>query len=200
MLLHLLPLPAHIHIFDWGPYKLKLIINISVEEAEREDEMKTLKNGIPEGDTASILASWLQHRTQRQLAAQLKPESKRLWELPPSLQVRLDLPPSLHPITVDSFTDADFEEWGWILVFGHIRVILFFHMCICCVSHHVSLSPQSSSTWISVFSMSFWGMFHNLFPFCYWASVWACPFQFCVQNFFILSTVWKIYDQSFCEC
>ncbi|PNF31830.1 Zinc finger matrin-type protein 5 [Cryptotermes secundus] len=83
-----------------------------IEEAEREQEMKTLKNGIPEGDTASILASWLQHRTQRQLAAQLKPESKQLWELPPSLQVRLDLPPSLHPITVDSFTDADFEEWG----------------------------------------------------------------------------------------
>lgn len=112
MPLHLLPLPAHIHVFYRSPHKLKFIINISVEEAEREEEMKTVKNSIPEGDTGSILASWLQHRTQRQLAAQLKPESKQLWEIPPSLQGQLNLPPSLQPITVDSFTDADFEEWG----------------------------------------------------------------------------------------
>jgi hypothetical protein len=89
-----------------------LVINISVEEAEREEEMKTVRNSVPEGDASSILASWLQQRAQRQLTTQLKPENKQLWELPPSLQGRLDLPPSLQPITVDSFTDANFEEWG----------------------------------------------------------------------------------------
>jgi hypothetical protein len=100
--------------FSSGPCKLKFIINIniSVEKAEREAEMKTVENNIPAGDASSILASWLQKRTQKQLTAQLKPEGKQLWELPPTLQDWPDLPPSLQPITVDSFTSSDFEEWG----------------------------------------------------------------------------------------
>lgn len=89
-----------------------MVINISVEEAEREEEIKAARNGIPEGDASSILASWLQQRAQRQLNAELKPKNKQLWELPRSLQGRLDLPPSLLPITADSFTDGDFEDWG----------------------------------------------------------------------------------------
>lgn len=95
-----------------GLHELKLDINISVEEAEREKEIKTVAKSIPTGDASTILASWLQKRTPRQPAAHLKPEGKQLWELPHSLQDRPDLPPSLQPITADSFTSSNFEEWG----------------------------------------------------------------------------------------
>jgi hypothetical protein len=88
-----------------------LVINISVE-AERQEEVKTVQSNIPTGDASSILASWLKKRAQTQLTAQLKPESTQLWELPPTLRGRPDLPPSLQPVTPDSFTGSDFEEWG----------------------------------------------------------------------------------------
>jgi hypothetical protein len=74
--------------------------------------MKTMQRNIPAGDASSILASWLQKRAQRQLTTQLKPESRQLWELPPTLRDQLNLPPSLRPITAHSFSGSDFEEWG----------------------------------------------------------------------------------------
>jgi hypothetical protein len=88
-----------------------LIIHISVE-AEAQEEMKTVQSNIPAGDASSVLASWLQKRAQKQLTAQLKPESRQLWELPLTLRDQPNLPPSLQPITAQSFTGSDFEEWG----------------------------------------------------------------------------------------
>ncbi|KDR07385.1 zinc finger matrin-type protein 5-like [Zootermopsis nevadensis] len=83
-----------------------------IQEAERQKEMKMVENSIPAGDSSSILASWLQKRSQRQPTAHLKPEGKQLWELPPGLRDRPDLPPSLRPVTAKSFTSSDFEDWG----------------------------------------------------------------------------------------
>ncbi|GFG29277.1 hypothetical protein Cfor_05614 [Coptotermes formosanus] len=81
-------------------------------EAEAQEEMKTVQSNIPAGDASSVLASWLQKRAQKQLTAQLKPESRQLWELPLTLRDQPNLPPSLQPITAQSFTGSDFEEWG----------------------------------------------------------------------------------------
>jgi hypothetical protein len=108
-----LTLPAQVHIsgVSNGCHKLKLTVTISVE-AEAEEEMNTVQSSIPAGDASSILASWLQKRAQRQLTAQLKAESRKLWELPPALRDHPNLPPSLQPITADSFSGSDFEEWG----------------------------------------------------------------------------------------
>jgi len=88
-----------------------LTVTISVE-AETQEEMKAVQSNIPTGDASGILASWLQKRAQRQLTAQLKPESSQLWELPPTFRDQPNLPPSLQPITPDSFSGSDFEEWG----------------------------------------------------------------------------------------
>jgi hypothetical protein len=104
--------------------------------------MKAARNGIPEGDASSILGSWLQQRAQRQLSAQFKTENKQLWELPPSLQGRLDLPPSLQPITADSFTDGNFEDWGWIVVLSLICAVFVFLMYFDCASLCISGSPE----------------------------------------------------------
>jgi hypothetical protein len=111
---HLFPLPGCLHFseFSSGLHKLYLDINISVEEAEKEKEMKTVGNSIPAGDASSILASWLQKRSHRQPAAHLRPEGEQLWELPPSIRDRPDLPPSLQPVTSESFTSSNFEDWG----------------------------------------------------------------------------------------
>jgi hypothetical protein len=109
---HLTP-PAQVHIskLSNGSCKLQLTVTISVE-AEAQEEMKAVQSNIPVGDASSILASWLQKRAQRQLTAQLKPESSQLWELPPIFRNQPNLPPSLQPITPDSFSGSDFEEWG----------------------------------------------------------------------------------------
>jgi U11/U12 small nuclear ribonucleoprotein SNRNP20 len=81
-------------------------------EAEAREETKAVQSSIPARDASSILASWLQKRAQRQLTAQLKPESSQIWELPPTFRDQPNLPPSLQPITADSFSGSDFEEWG----------------------------------------------------------------------------------------
>jgi hypothetical protein len=88
-----------------------LTVTISVE-AEAQQEVIAAHSKIPAGHASSILASWLQKRTQRQLTAQLKPESSKLWELPPAYGDHPNLPPSLQPITAESFSGSDFEEWG----------------------------------------------------------------------------------------
>jgi hypothetical protein len=110
---HHLTLPAQVHISELsnGSCKLQLTVTISVE-AEEQEEMKAVQSSIPAGDASSILASWLQKRAQRQLTAQLKPESSQLWELPPTFRDHPNLPPSLKPITSESFSGSDFEEWG----------------------------------------------------------------------------------------
>jgi hypothetical protein len=110
---HHVTLPAQVHIskLSIGCCKLQLTVTISVE-AEAQQEMKAVQSNIPAGDASSILASWLQKRAQRQLTAQLKPESSQLWELPPIFRDQPNLPPSLQPITADSFSGSDFEEWG----------------------------------------------------------------------------------------
>lgn len=110
---HHLTLPAQVHIslLSDGCCKLQLTVTISVE-TEAMAEMKAVRSNIPAGDASGILASWLQKRAQRQLTAQLKPESSQPWELPPTFRDQPNLPPSLQPITADSFSGSDFEEWG----------------------------------------------------------------------------------------
>ncbi|XP_069678600.1 zinc finger matrin-type protein 5 [Periplaneta americana] len=87
-------------------------LKYQIEEAEGIQKLKTMEERVPAGDGPSILASWLQKRTQEQLSAQLQSESQQLWELPASLQGWPDLPPSLQPLNPDTFTNSDFEEWG----------------------------------------------------------------------------------------
>jgi len=109
---HLTP-PAQVHVskLSNGSCKLQLTVTLSVE-AEAREETKAVQSSIPARDASSILASWLQKRAQRQLTAQLKPESSQIWELPPTFRDQPNLPPSLQPITADSFSGSDFEEWG----------------------------------------------------------------------------------------
>jgi hypothetical protein len=113
MLSRRLTVPAQVHISELsnGSCKLQVTVTISVE-ADAHEEMKAVQSNIPAGDASSILASWLQKRAQRRLTAQLEPESSQLWELPPTFRDQPNLPPSLQPITAESFSGSDFEEWG----------------------------------------------------------------------------------------
>ena len=137
-----LALPAQVHVskLSNGSCKLHLTVTLSVE-ADAQEETKAVQSSIQARYASGILASWLQKRAQRQLTAQLKPESSQLWELPQTFRDQPNLPPSLRPITADSFSGSDFEEWGWIvnivfflLVFllncGCFTVLLFIeHLC-----------------------------------------------------------------------
>ena len=77
-------------------------------EAEEQSHV-----AVKSEDGANMLSSWLKKRAKGNLTTELQPESQQLWELPPDLTGRQDLPPSLQPIIPESFTTSEFEEWGW---------------------------------------------------------------------------------------
>ncbi|XP_046990040.1 zinc finger matrin-type protein 5 [Schistocerca americana] len=99
-------------------YTAEDLMNLKMKvegEEERLEREKYTRLDL-DHDDGPTLTSWLQKRskmkTSKSTVEEHKPKATVLWELPPELQEVPDLPPSLQPLRVEDFTNAEFETWG----------------------------------------------------------------------------------------